>query len=333
MAEAPPRALLHPLLRAVLYLVAFFVAQIGAAVALLPVAYAVVTAQHTGPPMTIEQAGLAVVELMKSPAALTAATVTTALVVLATTLGFRYLFDHRPFRTLGFQRVPGWVRQLAAGVALGTLFNALMAAVLIVSGHLTVGGISPDFSLSGLALGVALFVSVSVFEETAVRGYLLQVLEEWRGIRWAVLISTLIFASGHIANLFLTADPKTGAMTLGAIHDPMQATAGMVVIFFAGLLLAYCYVATRQLWLPIGLHFGWNFGMGSLLGFPVSNVPIQFPTLLKVQPAGHSLLTGGAFGLEGSVLALPAILVLALCVRLLSPWLRAAATGTGAAPT
>jgi len=322
MAQAPPpRTLLHPLLRAVLYLVAFFIAQVSAAVAMLPIAYAVVTAQHTGPPMTIEQAGQAVADLATSPIGLTVATVATALIVVATTLGFRVLFDHRPFRTLGFERIPGWVRQLASGVCLGLLFNGLMAAVLVISGHLTVGGISPEFSLSGLGLGVVLFVSVSLFEETAIRGYLLQVLDEWRGIRWAVALSTLIFAAGHIANLFLHTDQKTGAFTLGGITDPLQAASGMVVIFAAGLLLAYCFVVTRQLWLPIGLHFGWNFGMGSLLGFPVSNVPIPFPTLFKVQPTGPSLLTGGAFGLEGSALALPAILVLALCVHLLARWM------------
>lgn len=65
------------------------------------------------------------------------------------------------------------------------------------------------------------------------------------------------------------------------------------------------YVATRKLWLPMGLHFGWNYAAGGLFSTEVSgsNTP---QGLLDAATSGPALLTGGTFGPEGSVIAVVA---------------------------
>ena len=59
---------------------------------------------------------------------------------------------------------------------------------------------------------------------------------------------------------------------------------------------------TQRLWLPIGLHLGWNFTEGSVFGMSVSGNARQ-DSLIMGTLHGPNLLTGGAFGPEASILA------------------------------
>ena len=70
----------------------------------------------------------------------------------------------------------------------------------------------------------------------------------------------------------------------------------------SGVLLALAYAATRSLWLPIGLHFGWNFTEGGIFGAAVSGGLSD--GLIRAPLAGPPLITGGAFGPEASLAAL-----------------------------
>jgi membrane protease YdiL (CAAX protease family) len=78
-------------------------------------------------------------------------------------------------------------------------------------------------------------------------------------------------------------------------------------LFLSGLFLAYGYLRTRQLWLPIGLHLGWNFFEGNVFGFPVSGQ--YFYQLIRQTVSGPDIITGGAFGPEGGLILLPALLL------------------------
>jgi hypothetical protein len=82
---------------------------------------------------------------------------------------------------------------------------------------------------------------------------------------------------------------------------------GLLGLFAAGLFLAYGYLRTRQLWLPIGLHLGWNFFEGTLFGFPVSG---QYHyQLIRQTVTGPELITGGAFGPEAGLILLPVLVL------------------------
>ena len=73
-------------------------------------------------------------------------------------------------------------------------------------------------------------------------------------------------------------------------------------ILLAALLLGLCYLRTRSLAMPMGLHFGWNWAQGSLLGFPVSGLNFAQGPWKPVSQNGPHWLTGWAFGLEASAL-------------------------------
>jgi hypothetical protein len=60
--------------------------------------------------------------------------------------------------------------------------------------------------------------------------------------------------------------------------------------------LIYAHQKTGQLWLPMGLHLGWNFFQASVFGFAASGQ--GSPSLISQTPTGPDWLSGGAFGAE-----------------------------------
>ena len=127
---------------------------------------------------------------------------------------------------------------------------------------------------------VLVFLPAALHEELAFRGYIYQKLRTWnRG--GAIAITACVFAAMHGYNAGVT---------------PIA----MINLLLAGVLLALAYERTQHLWLPIGIHFGWNVVSGPLLGYDVSGY-VAGATVLTARAAGPPWITGGAFGIEGSV--------------------------------
>lgn len=83
------------------------------------------------------------------------------------------------------------------------------------------------------------------------------------------------------------------------------------VALAAGVLLSGAYVLTRRLWLPIGIHFAWDFMQDGVFGASAGAKGI-----LRAELAGPSLLSGGGAGIEGSILALAVVLISGLYLLL-----------------
>jgi membrane protease YdiL (CAAX protease family) len=160
----------------------------------------------------------------------------------------------------------------------------------------------PSKALSGLFSGLGAFILVGFSEEILSRGYHLQNLRDGLNLRWALFISSGIFAVLHAAN-----PNSSWISTLG--------------ILLAGYFLAYGWLRTGQLWLSIGLHIGWNFFEGTVFGFPVSG--LRSAGLIRHQVDGPELITGGAFGPEAGLIILPAM---ALGVLLIYLYTRSSST-------
>ena len=65
--------------------------------------------------------------------------------------------------------------------------------------------------------------------------------------------------------------------------------------------------STRSLWLPFGLHWGWNFSLTTLFSLPTSGMGFPDRQLFMLEQSGPGWLTGGAFGPEGGALATVAL--------------------------
>jgi hypothetical protein len=73
-----------------------------------------------------------------------------------------------------------------------------------------------------------------------------------------------------------------------------------------GVPFSIAYLRTRSLWMPVGMHFTWNYVQGFVFGLPVSGY--AFPhSLLQVQVRDAPWLTGSDYGPEGGLLSTVAI--------------------------
>ena len=158
----------------------------------------------------------------------------------------------------------------------------------------------------GGTLGMfAVFIVVGWNEELLSRGYHLQTIASGLNLFWGVVLSSTVFGVLHLANPNATWISAAG-------------------IFFAGLFLAYGYLTTKQLWLSIGLHLGWNFFEGVVFGFPVSGLDIY--RLMRITIHGPELWTGGAFGPEAGLVVLPGLLLGAALIFVYARFVRKSIT-------
>lgn len=217
-------------------------------------------------------------------------TIAPALVVLSAAIlalaffAFVRIVERRPVHELALRPC---LRELAVGVAGGLTLMVVPVALL---GFLGVARIQWEGDWGGLAWLAATQLFVAVREETKYRGLLLGITESTLGTVAAVVLSSALFAFGHRLN-------------------PRITWWAMVSLGLSDLVFAAVYLITRRLWLPIGLHLGWNLALGGVLGMRVSGMSVA-PALFSTTLSGHPILTGGAFGFEQSVFGtLPACLL------------------------
>ncbi len=202
--------------------------------------------------------------------------------------GTRWIEGHQAPELVG----KGGVAEFAGGLGLGiALFSAVMGLLWMVGDYHPAG----YGSASGVATGAFVALMVGISEETLVRGFVFRILEIAGGTWIGVVISSALFGFGHAFN--------PGATVVSSIAIALE----------AGVLLAAAYLVTGRLWFPIGLHMGWNFTEGSLFGMSVSGHDTK-PGLLAGTLHGPSILTGGAFGPEASVLAVAVCLTVAMAL-------------------
>jgi len=187
--------------------------------------------------------------------------------------------EHRPVTELAG---PGAGLALGRGTLVGVALFAAVIANIALLGDYEVRGWG---TVSG-ALGLVGFMAAAaVTEELLFRGILFRFVEKWTGT-WIALVATgVLFGLSHLFNAH--------ASLWGA----------MAIAIEAGGLLTAAYVATRKLWVPIGVHFGWNFAAAGLFGAEVSGNGTP-QGLLDAVTSGPVAVTGGAFGPEGSLYSL-----------------------------
>jgi len=219
-------------------------------------------------------------------------------IVLVTWLCTR--LRREPLASVGLALNARWLRQVSLGAVIGGAMMLVIADLIYVAGGVSFA-MDPARSARALAAGAWTFVWVALLEELLFRGFVFQRLIDGTGRRLALPLMAVLFAVAHWGN--------------PGMEGPTQFWATLDTILGA-LLLGFAYLRTGSLALPIGLHFGWNWAQGALLGFDVSGFDQTgwlIPTLLD-KP---QWLTGGSFGPEASIFA---VLVDATAVLLIWRW-------------
>lgn len=213
------------------------------------------------------------------------------LILLAAALLAGYLcnrwLEGLPWRALGLTRHAGWWRDFIVGSLIGVGSLALAATIAAAAGGLRFTA-SPRTMLlpvvQTLLMSAVVFIFAALAEEALFRGYPLQTLTRAKLAWLAVLLTSVPFAAVHLQN--------------------PNVVKGFTFIntALAGVWLAAAYLRTRSLWLPLGVHWAWNWALGSLFGLPVSGITTIAPNpLFHGTDLGPPWLTGGSYGIEGGL--------------------------------
>lgn len=173
----------------------------------------------------------------------------------------------------------------AQGMGLGAIAAFVLFSVIVgIAALLGAYRIDGWGGLSNwLFLIFAAGFSAGFVEEFIFRGILFRWIEEFGGSWAALVVTSALFGFVHITN------------------DNATWFSSAAIAIEAGVMLGGAYMLTRSLWVPIGLHFGWNVTQGLVWDVPVSGNGVD--GVVNARLLGNELISGGAFGLEASVIA------------------------------
>lgn len=236
--------------------------------------------------VTVMVVGFAIVMIVSNSIAAALENPVAALVigpVLAVLMLWLYRFAvHRVERRSATELAPRRAtRLMLIGLAGGLLLSAATIAVLTVFGGYRITGWG---SIGGALSVIGIMCAIAVAEEVLFRGVIFRLVQRRWGTWLALAVSAVLFGLIHLVN--------PGATLWGAIAITVE----------AGLMLGAAYAATGSLWLPIGLHLGWNVATVAIFGTVTSGSEAR-DALVTAHTSGPTWLTGGDFGPEASIVA------------------------------
>ena len=202
---------------------------------------------------------------------------------------FMKFVDKEPFIKLGFQR---------KNRLIDFVVGFLIGAIVMSSGYLLLLSLEEIqfvhilFDTKEIIFSILLFIIVAFAEEVVFRGYVLKNLMTSFNKYVALIISSILFTIAHGLN------PNIDLLSI-------------INLFLAGIVLGSTYIYTKNLWFPIALHLSWNL-FQTVFGFNVSGQDTY--SLIEFSIKEDTLLNGGAFGFEGSLLSVISLTTLIISI-------------------
>ena len=202
--------------------------------------------------------------------------------------------DRVPISVFGLSFHKGWLRDLVLGVAVAAAMVVAVMGAAALFGGVDVKWNASSVAVQAIVATIAVLGIAAFNEELVFRGYPFQIFLKGIGPLGAMLLISFLFALLHMDN--------DGATLLSTTNTVI-----------AGVFLSRAYLQTRSIWLPYGIHVGWNVGTAVLVGVPVSG--IDTASVLKTQILGPSIISGGEYGPENSLLGTLVFLAGGLLIR------------------
>ncbi len=175
----------------------------------------------------------------------------------------------------------GLGRNLTIGLLMGFTLQSLTILVMYLNGNYSIAAINP---VSYILIPFAIMFTVAIIEEILVRGIIFRIVEEKLGTYISLAISSILFGAFHLIN-------------------PNGTLISSICITTAGFLLGAAFIYSRNLWMPIALHFAWNFTQSGIYG-AITSGNAKTNNLIEAKIQGPEFITGGEFGPEGSIQAI-----------------------------
>tara|TARA_B100000242_G_scaffold131771_1_gene93361 strand:+ start:1283 stop:2176 length:894 start_codon:yes stop_codon:yes gene_type:complete len=199
--------------------------------------------------------------------------------------------DRKPLMSIGLS-VKDKANEMLIGLGFALAFIGGLFLVLWLIGAINITGYV-GFKPGVFIVSIMLFMA-AFDEELIFRGYILNNMMDSTSNRWIALAgSSLLFALLHSGNT-----------------NVWSTWVPMTELFAAGFILGISYTFTKNLWFPTFFHFGWNFFQG-LFGFEISGFNVDSWKIISHENTGNvpDIVSGGAFGIEGSVITLSCTII------------------------
>lgn len=196
---------------------------------------------------------------------------------------FSYILFFKKYdkRTITEFSTKGLGRNLIIGLLMGFTLQSLTILVMYLNGNYSIAAINP---VSYILIPFAIMFTVAIIEEILVRGIIFRIVEEKLGTYISLAISSVLFGAFHLIN-------------------PNGTLISSICITTAGFLLGAAFIYSRNLWMPIALHFAWNFTQSGIYG-AITSGNAKTNNLIEAKIQGPEFITGGEFGPEGSIQAI-----------------------------
>ena len=176
----------------------------------------------------------------------------------------------RQMHTLGI----GWI--------VSTVYFSTVMACLYLSGNYVVTSV--QFNLDSQLCWLGIFLLVGISEEIACRGIIFRLISDKWNVATGLVVSALLFGFLHVFN------------------EGATVWASLAIALNSGWLMGIAYAYHQTIWVPIGMHWAWNYLEGGVFGCAVSGTPLDYLPLITPRISGADLLSGGAFGPEASII-------------------------------
>lgn len=207
-----------------------------------------------------------------------AVTVASAMVICLYAIGVKLMEGHCPHDLDLGKLLPHTI----LGLVVGFVYMTLVVGSMVALGCATIR--FHGLYGSEILYMLLVFLTVGVGEEMVFRGIIFRQIDERWNTWTALIVSALLFGFMHISN------------------DGATWWSSLAIAIEAGLMLGVAYKWSGSLWLPIGIHWAWNFTQGNIYGAAVSGV-VEGGNILEMDTSGPEIITGGAFGPEASIIA------------------------------
>lgn len=208
--------------------------------------------------------------------------------------GFGRLFEDLPFLAFGISFYGSWLKNFGVGCVIGAVAIGSAVLIAVMSGGISLA-VNRESSSGSIATSLAttfvIFLVGALSEEALCRGYLLQTFVRSQLAWVGIILTSLLFAMGHLGNESVDKLP-------------------LVNTFLAGIWFSVAYLKTRDLWFPFGIHFIWNWLQGPFFGINVSGYDeMSAHPIFRATVNGPEWLTGGSYGIEGGIACTTAIVI------------------------
>ena len=184
----------------------------------------------------------------------------------------------------------GKMRMMGIGWAVAAVNFLAIIVCLFLCGYYRI--VTVEFDVASQLSWLSLFLLVGVVEEVVFRGILFRLITDKWNIAVGLTTSSLLFGLAHLGN--------PGATLWAAL----------AIALASGWLFGMAYAYHQTIWVPIGMHWAWNYLEGGVFGCAVSGAPLDYQPLITPRINGPDILTGGAFGPEASIICVALGIVL-----------------------